>query len=82
VQTRAQSTPRGGTFGSFVTVADMVAVAFVIRVEGGAVANLMVTAVEAVIVIIAVDDEDGFAVDAAVIVTLGGLPPGIVEGAV
>ena len=78
----AQSTPRGGLLGSFVTVAETFAVAFVIRVEGGAVANLMVTAVEAVIVIMAVEEDDGFAVDAAVIVTLGGLPPGIVDGAV
>jgi hypothetical protein len=78
----AQSTPRGGLFGSFVTVAETFAVAFVIKVEGGAVENLIVTAVEAVIVIVAVDEDDGFAVDAAVIITLGGLPPGIVAGAV
>ena len=63
-------------------MAETFAVAFVIKVEGGAVANLMVTAVEAVIVIMAVDEDDGLAVDAAVIVMLGGLPPGIVDGAV
>jgi hypothetical protein len=63
-------------------VAETLAVAFVIRFCGGAVANLIVSAVEAVIVMVAADVEDEFAVDDAVIVTFAGLPPGMTDGAV
>jgi hypothetical protein len=64
----------------------MFAVAFVITFTGGAsapLANLMLSAVEGVIVIARVDCEEGFAVDFAVIVTIpAGLPSGITVGAV
>jgi hypothetical protein len=85
-QVTLQFTPFGGVSESFVTFAAILAVWLVIRLAGGAfapVAKLMLMEVEGIIGNTAVDEEAGFAVDVAVMVTLpAGLPRGMMAGAV
>lgn len=85
-QVTLQLTPFGGVTESFVITAAILAVALVVKLTGGVsapLAKLMLIEVEGVMLIVAVDDEEGFAVEVAVITTLpAGLPSGIRVGAV